>query len=126
MSISFRNGALALGLVSGLALATALPAQSAPVTSSGAPLLKQSLPSDITTVQHRRHGGRRYYGHRHGGGAAVAGVAAGIVGLGIAAATAPRYYYYDEPYAYYYDAPPAYYAPRPYYRAPRCDERYCW
>lgn len=122
MSIGFRKGALAFGLVSGLALATALPARSAPVTPGGASLLKQSVSSGIATVQYRRHGGR--HGHRHhGGGAAVAGVAAGIIGLGIAAATAPRYYY-EEPDVYYYEAPPAYYAPR-YYPAPRCDDRYC-
>jgi len=125
MSIGFRKGALAFGLVSGLALATALPVQSAPVTSGGTALLKQSLSSDVTAVQYRRHGGRRYHGPRHhGGGAAIAGVAAGIIGLGIAAATAPRYYY-EEPDAYYYEAPPAYYAPRS-YPAPRCDDRYCW
>lgn len=40
MSIGFRKGALAFGLVSGLVLATALPVQSAPVTSGGTALLK--------------------------------------------------------------------------------------
>ncbi len=40
-------------------------------------------------------------------------IALGVIGAGIAA-TAPRYYYYDEPYYDYY-APRAYYAdPYPY------------
>jgi hypothetical protein len=48
-------------------------------------------------VVHRR-GYRR--GYAYGPGPAVAGAALGIIGAGVAAATAPRYYY-SEPYPYY-------------------------
>ena len=54
-------------------------------------------------VAYRRYGGRRYYGggRRYYGnrgynpaGAAVAGAALGLLGAGVAAATAPSYGYY--------------------------------
>jgi hypothetical protein len=117
MRTSLRITALALG-IAGMVLAASQPAASAPVATNTA-ALKAAAPDATIDVRYRGY----RYGYRHGwAGPAVAGLALGIIGAGIATATAPRYYYYDEPYdygprAYYYDEP-YYYAPRAYYAQP--------
>jgi hypothetical protein len=108
MRMRIRDIGIALAGATALALAATSPAASAPVASNTA-LLKASAPDATIEVRHRgyRHGYRR-----HWAGPAVAGLALGIIGSAAFAATAPRYYYYDDPYYY---APRAYYAdPYPY------------
>lgn len=88
----------------GAAEAAPLPVAShdALVQSTGEQALVQNV-----GYYRRRYVGRRYY---NPAGAAVAGAALGIIGAGIAAATAPRYEYYPA-YGYGY-APYGYgYAP---------------
>ncbi|HEX2216907.1 MAG TPA: hypothetical protein VHG27_09510 [Xanthobacteraceae bacterium] len=114
-------GAAALTLGGALALSAVSPASAAPVTSN-ALALKAGTTDHVTDVRYR---GRRYHrGYRyHPGGAAIAGLAAGVIGLAAAGALAPRYHYYEpyyhEPYAYYGGSPYVYsyhgYAPRGYY-----------
>ena len=105
MLTRMRISALALG-VAGMVLAASQPAAAAPVATNTA-ALKAAAPDATTDVQYRRY-------RRNWVGPAIG---LGIIGAGIAAATAPRYYYYDEPYAYY--APRAFYAePRALYADP--------
>jgi hypothetical protein len=88
-----------------MAVATPSLAGSLPSAAAG---IKAAAPDNVTDVRWRRgYGGWGW----HGG----AGLAAGaLLGAGIAAATAPRYYYphgayaYGEPYAY---GGPVYVAP---------------
>jgi hypothetical protein len=119
-----RIGAIALSFAGAMALGLAGSAAAAPV-ASGMTGLKAATPSDVSTVQYRRGGYRGGRYHRGRGWGPGAGIAAGIIGLGIGAALAPRYYY-DEPPPYYgpprYYAPPAYYYDGPrYYREPYWD-----
>ena len=119
----FRSTALALA--GALAVAGAQSVAAAPVLGNTA-ALQQAAPSQTTDVQWRRHG----HGGR-GAGAFVAGAATGlIVGGALAAASQPRYGYYEPGYVYepaprYYAPAPTYYEdsyayePPPVYRAPR-------
>jgi len=93
-------------LICGLSAAMALTdeATAGPV---GVARSDVALSSPVEKVYYRRYYrryGRRYY--YDPAGAAVAGAALGIMGAGIAAATAPRYDYYG--YPAYYPAYPAY------------------
>ena len=111
---------IALAAAAALALAATSPAAAAPVASNTA-ALKAAAPDATIEVRHRgyRHG---YY-RRNWAGPAV-GLALGIIGSAAYAATAPRYYYYDdydyprasyaEPYSYSYGYGP-YYGWDPYY-----------
>jgi len=103
---------LAIGLAGALAAAAATPSFAAPVALSTAQLSTEA-PSATIDVRYRHH----YY--RYGPGAAIAGLALGIIG-----AAAAHAYYDDGPYYYapsygYYDygyAPYGYaYAPAPYW-----------
>ena len=88
-----------------LSKSTVGPTWAAPVAGSTT-AVKSAAPAGITDVRYRRHG--------WGPGAVFGGLAAGIIGAGIAA-TAPRYYYYDDPG--YYGGPYAYYGD-PYWGGP--------
>ena len=92
----------AAALAGALAVGSAGTGVAAP-QSSPAGLKASSHATDISAQRHnRRVVHRRVYrrGYGYGPGPAVAGAALGIIGAGVAAATAPRYYY-SEPYPYY-------------------------
>jgi len=124
---NYRLAPAALALTGALALTALHPAVAAPVHGSTA-ALKAAVPNAATEVQWRRH-------HRGGrdAGAFVAGAATGLIvgGALAAAASQPRYGYYEPGYVYepaprYYAPAPTYYyddsyayEPRPVYRAPR-------
>ena len=110
-----RGVTLAAALAGAIGLGAT--ANAAPVSSTTTGL-KAAVSGDVTSVQYRGRGyrggyrGGRYRGGRHyrGGRNWGPGIAAGIIGLGIAGALAPRYY--DDPYYrpraygpgyYYYD-----------------------
>ena len=118
-----RGAAVAVALAGAIGIG-ATAAHAAPVSSATTGLAK-AVSGDVTTVQYRGgsrgyrggyRGGGRYYGggrrYYRGGPGWGPGVAAGIIGLGIAGALAPRYYY-DDPYYYRPRAygPPVYYYP---------------
>ncbi|MGE0565767.1 MAG: hypothetical protein AB7O50_14760 [Pseudolabrys sp.] len=96
---------IALSVAGTIALASLSPVAAAPVPTSTAQL-KASAPTQVVDVRWR---GRR-------GGAVAAGVAAGLIVGGIAAAAAGPRYYYEPGYAY--GPPPVYYAPAPVYVEP--------
>jgi len=97
-------------LCGALCVATAVLAAPVEVSAGPASLASQEsvgLSAPVDHVYYRRYyrHGYRYgyrpgyrYGYRYGyydpAGAAVAGAAAGLIGAGVAAATAPRYYGY--------------------------------
>lgn len=85
------NKLFAAGVAGALLLGTAAPSFALPVASNNQ-AVSQSAPATTTNVRWRHH-------HNRWVGPAVG---LGILGLGIAAATAPRYYdgYYG-PYDYY-------------------------
>lgn len=94
--------AAAAGLAGALALGAAGTGVAAPQQSPAGIKAASEASTDIS-AQRRRHVQRRVYrSHRRhvGPGPFVAGAALGIIGAGVAAATAPRYYY-SEPYPYY-------------------------
>ena len=95
-----------IGVACVIALTSLSPAAAAPVMTSTA-ILKSAAPSDVVDVRWR---GRR-------GGAVAAGVAAGLIVGGIAAAAASPRYYDHGPRAYHYGGP-VYYAPPPVYVEP--------
>jgi hypothetical protein len=118
------NKPIAAGLTAAIALGAALApggtANAAPLSASSQ-AVKNAAPSDVIDV-------RRYRGYGWGGGAAVAGLALGIMGAAIAA----RRYDYGPYYGYgpYYAGayPYGYYPYRPYryrYRHYR-PYRYYW
>lgn len=79
-------------LVSSMALASTLPATSAPLMNS-AGLSKATSSSDVTNVQYRRYHRHGYYRRGGGGGGAAAGLGIGlaagaIIGGAIAASAA--------------------------------------
>ncbi len=86
------NKLLAAGVAGSLLLASAAPSFALPASNGQA--LSQAAPAATENVRWRHHG--RWIGPAIG---------LGILGLGIAAATAPRYYDYDyaygPPYGYY-------------------------
>jgi len=90
------NKLFAAGVAGSLLLSTAVPSLALPVASNNQ-AISQAAPATTTNVRWRHH--NRWVGPA---------VGLGILGLGIAAATAPRYYdgYYG-PYGYY-DPYPAY------------------
>jgi hypothetical protein len=110
MTISSRQRGLAVALAGAMALAGATPSFAAPVLSSTTGV-KAAVSDPVVDVQYRRW-------HRGGRGFGIgAGLAAGaLLGAGIAAATAPRYYYgprygtyaYESGPTYYYDTGPTY------------------
>lgn len=100
-------------LVAALALAGMTVAEAAPVPAGAARTVgvgNGDSAASVQAVAYRRYYGGRYYGGRYYGrryynpaGAAVAGAALGLMGAGIAAATAPSWGYgYGYPaYGYY-------------------------
>jgi len=119
---------LATGLVAAIALGAnfvggATGTASAAPLSINSPSLKEAVPNDVIDVR------RRWY-RGYGGGAAVAGLALGIMGAAIAARQYDRYGPYYGSYGPYYAAPYYYpYGYRPYrhygYRYHR-PYRYYW
>ena len=104
-----KNAAVAAALAGAVALGAVGTSQAAPAFANST-TVKSAMPSDVTDVRWRRSSRN----------AAVAGFAAGtVLGLGVAAATRPNYYYYGEPaygypaYGYYdsyaYEPAPNYY-----------------
>lgn len=91
-----KNAAVAAALAGAMALGATGAIQAAPAFANNT-TVKSAMPSDVTDVRWRRSSRN----------AAVAGFAAGtVLGLGVAAATRPNYYYYDQPaYGYGYDSP---------------------
>jgi hypothetical protein len=108
MTISSRQRGVAVALVGAMALAGATPSFAAPVFSSTTGV-KAAVSDSVVDVQYRRW-------HRGGRGFGFGAVAAGaLLGAGIAAATAPRYYgprygayAYESGPTYYYDTGPTY------------------
>ena len=94
--------AAALSLGGAFALGATAPTQAAPL-SVNALALKEAAPENVTEVR------RRWRRHRRG--AAVAGLALGIIGAAVAAHQYDRYYRkrhrrHYRPYGYYYGPPP--------------------
>ncbi|HEX2655936.1 MAG TPA: hypothetical protein VHN11_20120 [Xanthobacteraceae bacterium] len=91
-----RNRLASIGLAGAVVAAAVAPSWAAPVATNAA-AVKNAVPADVTDVR---------WHHHHGvwPGAIIGGLALGA----LAAATAPRYYYYDTP-AYYYGPPYAAY-----------------
>jgi hypothetical protein len=105
MKISSRQRGVAVALAGAMALAGATPSLAGPVLSNASGV-KAAISDPVVDVRYR---------HRGSGIGIGAGLAAGaLLGAGIAAATAPRYYYGPGYYggAYAYDYGPGYtYAP---------------
>lgn len=98
-----RTKTIAIGAASFLALGGALtlgatsPASAAPI-GANAIALNEAAPANVIDVRRRGRRGHRWHGHRHGGGwgrHAVAGLALGIIGAGVAS-----HYYGGYPYGY--------------------------
>jgi hypothetical protein len=99
--------AAAAGLAGALALGAAGSSVAAPQASPAGIKSKPEATTDISSQRRYRYANRRVYRRHYGPGPAVgAAIGLGILGAGVAAATAPRYYY-SEPYPYY--GGPAYY-----------------
>jgi hypothetical protein len=100
--VNAKSTAIALGLSGAMILGAIGTSGAAPVLANTT-AVKSALPTDVSDVRWRRSGRN----------AAIAGFAAGtILGLGVAAASRPHYYYDSPGYAYdpyYYDSGPAYY-----------------
>ena len=100
---TLRKKSIALGTASIVALGGALAlgatsSASAASIGSSALALKEAAPSNVVDVRKRRRGWKRgWRGHRHGHrrGHAIAGLALGIIGAGIAS-----HYYGGYPYGY--------------------------
>jgi hypothetical protein len=112
MTGNLHRRAAAIGLAGAMTLAGMTSSFAAPVLSNAAGL-KAAVPNDVAEVRWRGW-------HRGGGGAAIAGgLAAGaLLGAGIAAATAPRYYYGGYGPAYGYSGYGSYAYDYPYSNAP--------
>ena len=92
------------GLLCGAAMMTALPAEVLAGPTSVADPSSVALSAPTQTVHYRRYRAYRHYGYYHRrhyyrrygyydlSGAAFAGVAAGLLGAGVIAATRPHYY----------------------------------
>lgn len=91
--------------------ATLLPTETYAGPTSVAAREDVGLSGPIDQARYRRYVRRRHY-YRYGydpAGAAFAGAALGIMGAGIAAATAPRYYGWGPYYGYGWGYPGPYY-----------------
>lgn len=89
----YMNKLMVAGLAGSLLIGAAGPTLALPLASNGT-AVEKAAPVTTTDVRWR---GR--HGHWHNGRWIGPAVGLGILGLGIAAATAPRYY--DGPYGYY-------------------------
>ena len=108
------NKPIAAGLTAAVALGAVLVpggSSSAAPLSTSSQAVKEAVPNDVIDV-------RRYRGYGWGGGAAVAGLALGIMGAAIASRRYDPYYgpYYAGayPYGYYPYRPYRYRYYRPY------------
>lgn len=110
MHKSFKS--VLAGALCGVTALAAMPAEALAGPMSAASPATFGFTAPIETIHYRRHYHRHYvrYYHRHRyyrrgygyrydpAGAMFAGAALGIMGAGIAAATAPRYYGWGYPY----------------------------